>query len=252
MIYMLLIDTAHLAKKTGVTSRTLRHYDAIGLLAPAETAPDGRRYYGEAELLRMQHILILRELGVDLTTTAQLLDSNPATAVGLLKDHLTALTNERDRFARLAATVTRTIDHLEKGTDMTTEEMFDGFAHARYEPEARERWGDEAVNHSNANWERLGADGKQRHMREDQRIVEALGAAARVKLAPDSDEVQEVAAQHYAWVSAIWTPNAEAYVSLTQMYVDDDRFRSHYDEITTGAAALLSDAAAIFAAKRLT
>lgn len=245
------ISIAQAAKKTGVTSRTLRHYDAIGLLTPAETAHDGRRYYGEQELLRLQHILILKELGVDLTTTAQVLDAAPGDAVGLLKDHLAALTKERDRYARLATTVSRTIDHLEKGTAMTTDEMFEGFAHQRYEPEARERWGDAAVESSNANWERLGPDGKREHMRIDQEIVEALGAAARIRLAPDSKEVQDVVARHFAWLTQIWTPNAEAYVSLTQMYVDDERFRVHYDEVTPGAAALLRDAAAIYAAENL-
>ena len=112
---MLLLPITQAAKKTGVTSRTLRHYDAIGLLPPADTAADGRRYYGEKELLRLQHILILKELGVDLATTARVLDAAPDHAVGLLKDHLKALTKERDRFARLAATVSRTIDHLEEG-----------------------------------------------------------------------------------------------------------------------------------------
>ena len=77
---MLLLPIAQVAKKTGVTSRTLRHYDAIGLLPPADTAADGRRYYGEKELLRLQHILILKELGVDLATTARVLDATTAGA----------------------------------------------------------------------------------------------------------------------------------------------------------------------------
>ena len=172
---MLLLPIAQVARKTGVTSRTLRHYDAIGLLPPADTAADGRRYYGEQELLRLQHILILKELGVDLATTARVLDAAPDHAVGLLKDHLKALTKERDRFARLAATVSRTIDHLEEETAMTTDEMFEGFKHTQYEPEARERWGDAAVDSSNANWERMGAEGKRRHMEIDRELVEARG-----------------------------------------------------------------------------
>ena len=245
------IDIRRVAKKTGVTSRTLRHYDDIGLLKPAEVSHDGRRWYGDEELLRLQHILVLRELGVDLATAARVLAVAPDDAVGLLKDHLAALTAQRDRLTRLATTVSRTIDALEKGNAMTTEELFDGFAHKRYEPEARDRWGDEAVDRSNANWERLGDAGKKQHMRTDQEIVEALGAAARIKLAADSDEVQDVVARHFAWLTQIWTPNAEAYVSLTQMYVDDERFRMHYDEVTPGAAGLLRDAAAIYAAKHL-
>lgn len=241
------VDIAQVARLTGVTSRTLRHYDELGLLTPAWTGSDGRRHYGHAELLRLQHILVLRELGTGLDRIARIVTAESTDeVVALMRDHLHGLTAERDRYARLAATVARTIDSLEKGQPMTTPELFDGFDHKQYEPEARERWGDQAVDRSNAQWEALGEDGKRRHMRTDREIVEALGAAVRVGLPADGPDLQEVAAKHYAWVCEIWTPDAAAYRSLTQMYVDDDRFRAHYDEIAPGAAALLRDAAVVY------
>ncbi|MFV0632586.1 MerR family transcriptional regulator [Demequina sp.] len=247
------LDIAAVARMTGVTSRTLRHYDAIGLLAPAWTGADGRRHYGRAELLRLQHILVLRELGTALDRIAAIVDSDdPTITLAHLRDHLAGLTAERDRYARLAATVARTIDSLQKGTPMTNEEILDGFEHEHYEPEARERWGDDAVDRSNERWAALGKDGQQRHLDTHREVVEALGAAIRVGFAPESDEVQEIVARHYQWVSLFWTPNAETYRGLTQMYVDDERFRMNYDEVAPGAAALLRDAAAIYAKRELT
>ncbi|PKQ25415.1 MAG: MerR family transcriptional regulator [Actinobacteria bacterium HGW-Actinobacteria-4] len=246
------VDIAQVARLTGVTSRTLRHYDDIGLLTPAWTGHDGRRHYGRTELLHLQHILVLRELGASLDTINRIVSAqDSATVTALLRDHLAGLTAERDRYARLVATVTRTIDSLEKGTTMSTDQMFEGFAHQRYEPEARERWGDTAVDRANASWQGLSEDDKRRQFEADREIVEALGAAIRVGLTPDSPEVQEVVARHHAWVSVIWTPDADAYVGLTQMYVDDERFRAHYDEIAPGAAALLRDAAFIYSAEHL-
>lgn len=245
-------DIRQVARLTGVTSRTLRHYDDIGLLTPAWTAPDGRRHYGHDELLRLQHILVLRELGTDLARIAQIVNTDDAdTVVDLLRDHLAGLTAERDRFARLAATVTKTIDALEKGIPMTATDMFDGFDHTKYEAEARERWGDQAVDRSNASWQRLSDEDKRRQLQADREIVEALGASVRVGLAPESPEVQDVVARHHAWVSVIWTPDAEAYMGLTQMYVDDERFRSHYDEVAPGAAQLLRDGAEVYAKTHL-
>jgi len=133
-------DIGRVAKMTGLTSRTLRHYDDIGLLTPAWTGNDGRRRYGDPELLRLQHILVLRELGTSLDRIAQIVDSDdPSTTIALLRDHLAGLTAERERYARLAATVARTIDSLEKGKPMTAAQIFDGFEHEQYEPEARER-----------------------------------------------------------------------------------------------------------------
>ena len=75
--------------------------------------------------------------------------------------------------------------------------------------------------------------------------------AIRVGFGPESPEVQEIVAKHYEWVSLFWTPTAETYTGLTQMYVDDERFRRNYDEVAPGAAALLRDAAAIFAEREL-
>ncbi|MFW2513285.1 MerR family transcriptional regulator [Demequina sp. SO4-13] len=246
------LDIAQVARLTGVTSRTLRHYDRIGLLTPAWTGADGRRHYARPELLRLQHILVLRELGTSLERIGRIVDAeDPTETVAQLRGHLAGLTAERDRYTRLAATVARTIESLEKGKTMTTDQLFDGFDHTRYEPEARQRWGDGAVDRSHAKWEGLGEEGKRQHMQSDREIVEALGAAVRVGLAPDSPEVQEVVARHHAWVSVIWTPDADAYRGLTQMYVDDERFRSHYDEIAPGAAQLLRDGAEVYADTRL-
>ena len=246
------VDIARVARLSGVSSRTLRHYDQLGLLSPAWTGADGRRHYGRAELLRLQHILVLRELGTPLDRIGVIVDADdPAVTVAQLRDHLVGLTAERDRYARLARTVASTIDSIEKGTTMTNEQLFEGFEHKRYEPEARERWGDEAVDSSNAKWESLGKEGQQRHLDTHREVVEALGAAIRVGFAPDSDEVQEIVAQHYAWVSLFWTPTAETYRGLTQMYVDDERFRRNYDEVAPGAAALLRDAADLWAGRNL-
>ncbi|WP_297084840.1 MerR family transcriptional regulator [uncultured Demequina sp.] len=246
------LDIARAARLSGVSSRTLRHYDSIGLLTPAWTGHDGRRHYENEQLLRLQHILVLRELGASLDRIREIVDADdPAITMAHLRDHLAGLAAERDRYARLAATVASTIDSLEKGTTMTTDQIFDGFEHTKYEPEARERWGDDAVDTSNERWASLGKDGQQRHLDAHREIVEALGAAIRVGFAPDSDELQEIVAKHYAWVSLFWTPTAETYRGLTQMYVDDERFRRNYDEVAPGAAALLRDAADVWAERNL-
>src|SRR5690606_2718446 len=126
-------DTSDVARLAGLTSRTLRHYDAIGLLTPAWTGPDGRRHYGEPELVRLQHILVLRSLGTALDTIAAIVDTDdPALTASLLRDHLAGLEAERDRYTRLTDTVRRTITSLEKGFPMVATDMFDGFDHTAY------------------------------------------------------------------------------------------------------------------------
>ncbi|WP_062307888.1 MerR family transcriptional regulator [Demequina subtropica] len=242
------LDISAVARITGVTSRTLRHYDAIGLLSPAWTGHDGRRHYGETELLRLQHILVLRELEVPLDTIARIVDTDDAAlTAALMRDHHVALLAQRDRFAALAETVERTITRLEKGIPMSADDMFEGFDNSRYEPEARERWGDDAVARSNAAWGSLDKDAQRAHLAEHEAIAEALGRLAAADADPEGDEAQALVARHHAWVSLFWTPGRDAYAGLGAMYVDDPRFRATYDKHGDGAAELLRDAIAVYA-----
>ena len=122
------------AQTAGVTSRTLRHYDAIGLLTPAYVGTNGYRYYGQAEMLRLQQILLLRELGLSLETIAEVL-TGQRDRIEALRGHQEWLRTEQQRLARLAATVARTIEHLQEGTAMNAPDMFDGFDRRRAETE---------------------------------------------------------------------------------------------------------------------
>jgi DNA-binding transcriptional MerR regulator len=139
---------AEVARMAHVTSRTLRHYDEIGLLPPARIGMNGYRYYEREQLLRLQHILLLRELGVALGTIAQILDGQHDQLDALHRHHRWLL-DERDRVDRLVHTVARTIAQLEGGTTMPAEELFDGFTFdketlTRLEVIAVERAGDDA------------------------------------------------------------------------------------------------------------
>ncbi|MFE5940807.1 MerR family transcriptional regulator [Streptomyces sp. NPDC056470] len=161
---------AELAKASGVTSRTLRHYDAIGLLPADRTSSGGVRYYGEASVLRLQQILILREFGLGLAEIAEIVDEekDPLTA---LRSHLMKLLAERERFDRLATTVASTIAHLEGERGMKPEELFEGLdpaKQARYETELVEKYGKEAEEHiaeskrRMAGWDKAPGPGDRR------------------------------------------------------------------------------------------
>jgi DNA-binding transcriptional MerR regulator len=250
--------TAEVVRLSGVTSRTLRHYDAIGLLRPAGTTPGGQRQYGRPELLRLQQVLVLRELGVGLGAIAEMLDEDagadrPDAAradraradrarAERLREHHAWLLAERDRFDRLARTVASTIESLEGGTAVPAEQMYDGFDHTQYEAEARERWGDPAVDRSNRAWESMSAQERDDHQREGQEVSEALAARMSAGTPVGDPAVRDLVARHHAWVSRFWTPSAEAYRGLGATYVDDARFTSTYDAVAAGLAVYLRDA----------
>lgn len=241
------------ARMSGVTSRTLRHYDAVGLLVPPATGPGGRRLYSRAELLRLQQVLVLRELDVDLTTIAEVLraDGDDGARARLLRAHHERLVAERDRLDRLATTLDATITHLEKGTEMAAKDLFEGFDHRRHEPEARRHWGDDAVDRGNSAWAALGEDGRAAHLRESQEIASGFASAMTAGASASDDAVQRLVARHHAQVRTFWTPDATSFASLGQMYVDDPRFTATYDAVAPGLAVYIRDAMAVFAANRL-
>jgi DNA-binding transcriptional MerR regulator len=240
---------ADVARMSGVTSRTLRHYDEIGLLPPAWVAGNGYRYYEEDDLLRLQQVLVLRELGLGLTEIARILDRQ-TDRIAALRAHHERLLAERDRLATLARTVAHTIAELQKGKDMPKinkpENLFEGFAPSAYDAQARERW-PEQWEESRAFVDTLGPDDHARLQREATaqmiRMAEFMAAGAPV----DDPVVLTEVDVHYQGICRFWTPNAAAYKALGQMYADDPQWKSSYDKIVTGLAEYQRDAMAAYA-----
>ena len=151
------------ARVAGTTSRTLRHYDAVGLLPPSRLGSNGYRYYDQAALIRLQRILLLRELGLGLDGIAAVLERE-ADAATALRTHLQWLRKDRDRLGRQIASVQRTITALEEGKDIMADKTFDGFDHAEYKEEVEQKWGEEAYARSDEWWQNL-ADGERAQWR---------------------------------------------------------------------------------------
>lgn len=240
------------ARESGVTSRTLRHYDAIGLLEPAWTAEGGRRYYEQEQLLRLQRILLLRELGLGLDAIGEILAAQDRdSAIEVLRKHRRWLLAERERLGRLVNTVENTVSNLEKGGTMTARMVFDGFEHNPYEAEARERWGSLAIDDSYARM--------QGWTPEQAEQARTGFGAAREKLAEfkdsgipvDDDAVQQTIHGHYQWICLFWTPNREAYKGLADLYADDDRFRQNVGAGDDALVEYLRDAMKAYADSRL-
>lgn len=161
------------AKAAGTTSRALRHYDGIGLVRPSRVGRNGYRYYDDRALVRLQRVLLLRELGLGLDAVAAVLDaqdtrdSGPRGEALILGAHLDLLRRERERVDRQIGAVERTIAALgmpETHTErkgLMAENMFDGFDHTEYKEEVVERWGADAYAKSDAWWRGLGEDGRR-------------------------------------------------------------------------------------------
>ncbi|MEV6205495.1 MerR family transcriptional regulator [Streptomyces sp. NPDC051771] len=239
-----------IARKAGTTSRTLRHYGELGLLEPSRIGANGYRYYDEAALVRLQRILLLRELGLSLPAIAEVLEGQRDTSAAL-RTHLALLQQERERIGRQIEAVRTTLHKTERGERLMAEEVFDGFDHTRYEAEVTERWGRDAYERGDRWWRSLGEAEKKEFMETQAAIARDFGAAAAAGLAADSEEVQALALRQYEWLSVTTAPTKEYLIGLGQMYVDDPRFTKNYDKHGEGTAVLVRDALTVWAERNL-
>jgi DNA-binding transcriptional MerR regulator len=241
------------AKLSGVTSRTLRHYDHIGLLPPARTGANGYRYYEQAQLLRLQRILLLRELGVGLNEIAKVLDGERDELEALRRHHRQLLDDER-RLHQLAITVATTIAYLERGIAMPAEELFEGFAVTpekltELETAAREQgWGGQEtfdeIKRRTADW----TEQDWQHATRDASDFEVrLLGLMQAGVAADDPRVHDVVAEDYAKNQRMWTADPDAYAKLGDAFVAAPELRAHLDVRDPGLAEFMRDAMQAYA-----
>lgn len=243
---------AEVARASGVTSRTLRHYHAIGLLVPARTAPNGRRHYEQEQLLRLQQILLLRDLGLGLDVVAEVIaHRSTSDTIEVLGRHKEWLLREQLRLGQLVRTVDSTIENLRKGGEMSPEKVFEGFEHNPYEAEARERWGDEAVDASKQRLQGWSEADAEKARTGYVRVHEGLAELKAKGVDVTHLSVQELIQLHYEVTSLFWTPTKEAYKGLGQMYVDDERFHQNIADGDSSLVEYLRDAMHVYADNRL-
>ena len=96
-----MLTVKQVSEQTGVSIRTLRYYDRIGLLTPEDVTQAGYRLYGDAALMRLQHILVYRELGFSLKEIAAMLDKPDAERNQLLQKQIEQLEKKREHLSNL-------------------------------------------------------------------------------------------------------------------------------------------------------
>ncbi len=238
-----------LAKAAGTTSRTLRHYGQLGLLPPSRIGANGYRYYDQDSLVRLQRILLLRELGLGLPVIAEVLAGEQDTKAAL-RTHLDLLRQQQDRIARQIASVRTTLHKTEAGELLMPQETFDGFDHTRYKDEVIERWGKDAYDSSDRWWRSLSEADKRTHQQTHLDVAADYGRAHQAGLAPSSPEVQDIVRRHFDWIAVGWQgrrPGARAFTGLGEMYVADPRFAQNYDKHGAGTAEFVRDAMRAYA-----
>ena len=245
------LTVGDLARLTGVTVRALHHYDEIGLVRPSERSPAGYRLYSDADVHRLQQVLLLRELGLPLEEIAAAIDepADGADRTELLRQHRSALVAKRARLDAMVAAVDATLVSLQKGTAMQPDDvkqMFEGFDPSQYEEEVKQRWGNtDAYKESARRTKSYGKAEWQQLKDESAQIYSELADLMRAGVAVTDVRVQAIVERHRLHIDRWFYPcGKDMQKGLAAMYVGDPRFAENLDKNGEGFAQYLADAIA--------
>lgn len=225
-----------LAEMAGVSARTLRYYESIGLLHPARTET-GWRIYNEGDARSLAQVLAMRACGLPLSTIRRLCSSKDVDLLATLREHLAVLQRQQASTTDALRRTRAAIHAIERMRDMTTEESFaemkrEGLRQFEetYGAEARERYGSDAIDAANERMMNLTKD----EWDAKELLEEAIKVQLRIARAtddPTSPEAAELVSMHRRWITIHWGPGYDTatYLALVRGYLADPRFMKHYD-----------------------
>lgn len=240
------------AQIAGVSVRALHHYDEIGLLTPSGRTEAGYRLYSDDDLLRLQQILIGRELGMPLEEIKRSLDDPSFDRRAALEKARKEIATRAERTAAMLRAIDTALAALTNEGGKTMKEMskeeiaalFDGFDPSMYQDEVTERWGEtdaykesarRTSKYTKADWERY--KGESHAIMTDAAQLFRSGASA------EGDEAKSVAERHRLSIDRWFYPCApEMHARLADMYEADARFAESIDKYAPGLTAWWSAA----------
>lgn len=237
----------------GVTAKTIRYYDKIGILKPSKTNSLGHRIYCEEEVDRLQQILLYRELDVCIDVIKEIITSSTFDSMTALKEHKENLIEKKEQLDLLISNVENTIALKEGAIIVSDEERFKGFKKNMiedeknmYGEEARERYGKRSVSKTKEKVISITAAKYDKPIRLETEIKTTLAEAFK-SADPSSELAQKAADLHRQWIANYWGRyTKKAHADLARMYPKDERFKAYYDNKQVGTAAFLRDAILIY------
>ena len=236
-----------LAKLASISIRTLHYYDKIGLLKPAFRSEKGYRFYGRTELLLLQQILFYKELGFSLKDIEAIIKSADFDLINALESHKKALKNQLGNIKQLLKTIDYTINELKNNEMMKDEEIYAGFSPEEMKSmraEVTKRWGAEELKATEDRIRAMGKDGWKNAKQKGEEVNQLL--ADLMDLPVESINVQRAIELHFRHLNLFYEVSKERYLGLANMYVEDERFKAHYDKYRTGLAVFIKAGITVF------
>ena len=236
-----MLTVKEVSRITGVTVRTLHHYDAVGLLKPAKVTQAGYRLYDEATLERLQSILLFRELQFPLSEIKEILDSPQFDREEAIAQQIHLLEMQRERINRLIDLAKK----MQRGENTMAFDAFDTNELEQYKAEAKERWGNTAA------WKESQEKDPGAMADASAGLMALLAEFGELRtLDPSDARTEEKVRELQSYITAhFYTCTDDILYGLGQMYVADERFKNNIDKHGDGTAAFISKAIEVYCAQ---
>jgi DNA-binding transcriptional MerR regulator len=211
-----------LAARTGLTVRTLHHYDTIGLLSPSGRSEAGYRLYSEKDVHRLQHIVMLRSLGVSLPEIASVLSGGPSDLLRLLTEHAVALRGRAEDALALATRADHMAEHLRGHAVHSLDEGFEDIAAVRL---FEEFFDAEQLDALRDRTQEVGVDAIREAESEWPRLIAAVRFEMKTGTPPDDTRVRPLAQRWRELVEMFTNGRFDIAASAGRMSHADDTVR---------------------------
>jgi MerR family transcriptional regulator, thiopeptide resistance regulator len=234
------------AELSGLTIRALHHYDAIGLLTPSTRSAPGYRLYDDDDLVRLQQILIGRELGLSLEDIRRSLDDPDFDRREALLAQRAALAERADRAAEMIRAIDTALTAIEENDmgkiDMT--KIFDGFDPDQYEDEVKQRWGNTDAYKISAQRTKSYTESDWRRFKDEQGAIHADAIAAMKAGVPSDDaRAMDIAERHRLSIDRWFYPcSPKMHCGLADLWEADRRYADNIDKYGPGLTEYLAAA----------
>lgn len=231
---------------SGLTPRTLRWYDKMGLVVPERMPKSGYRIYRTEHLRKLQDVVFLRELEFPLEEIKRIITDPHYNRQRALIRQLELLREKQARLETMVQTLELALAEEQGVYEMNDTERFKGFDLSRnpHDKEARERWGNEMVDSAEATIDKLGERGRQEMGEHMQRIFTELSSLRNTD--PASRDAQDAIGRWFELLNRMGPYSLEMFANLGRMYTDDPRFTKNIDSYGEGLARFMREAMLVF------
>ena len=240
-----------IARLAGITLKTLRHYEKVGILVPKARSDAGYRLYSEEDVERLQQILFFRELDFSLVQIKDIMNNPSFERKKALEMQIQYLEERSMRYTRLSQLARKTLMGLEGELKMRKEEMFEGFDYdkmiddqKKYESEVKERWGEsDAYRISKRRTDAYTKEDWLKIQEESSDNLEELILCFKEGEDTKGDRMMNVCNTFRSHITKFFYPcSLEMYSNLGNMYIADERFTMFYDKHAEGLASYYNEA----------